>query len=31
MTDTVLQSKGTDVKTDINTELTGAQLQQTNA
>ena len=28
MTDTVLQPKGTDVKTDINTELTGAQLQQ---
>ena len=28
MTDTVLQPKGTDVKTDINTQLTGAQLQQ---
>ena len=28
MTDTVLQPKGTEVKTDINTQLTGAQLQQ---
>lgn len=28
MTDTVLQPKSTEVKTDINTELTGAQLQQ---
>lgn len=28
MADTVLQPKGIDVKTDVNTQLTGAQLQQ---
>ena len=28
MTDTVLQPKSTDAKTDVNTQLTGAQLQQ---